>query len=359
MVADWFSTNRRKIIHILLIIGFVLMVFFARTALWSTIKPFLYALILAYLFNPLVNYAQKKGVKRWVLSSSIVLFILLLMLIFAFVLLPSIVKDAMELIKRLPTVIAGLREDLMEMIEKINSVLSGTTSLDAKSTVDEITNKGYRILMDMLTGLVSSLTGLLDILLIPIIMFYMLKDKEFFINEVRLMVKPAHWVNLQEMWKDINQVLGGFVRGRLIITTFVGISTGVGAAVIGIPNAITIGLLAGVFDLIPYFGPWIGGILPVVLALISPTPTKAIWMVVWIVVVQQLEANILSPRILASGVGIHPLLVIFSVMFFGALFGVLGMIVGVPVMASALALIRYFWAKAKKKENNAIIDSGV
>lgn len=356
MAADWFTANRRRIIQFLLIAVVILMVFFAKDALLSTIKPFFYALIMAYLFNPLVNYAQNRGVKRWVLSLSIVLFILLLLVIFAFLLLPSIVKDAMELIKRLPTVIAGLRTDLMELLEKINSsVLAGTGTLDTKGIVDEITSHGYRILMDMLTSLVSSLSGLRNVLLVPIIMFYMLKDKEFFINELRICFKPAQWKNAQEMWKNINQVLGGFVRGRFIIITYVGIATGVGAAVIGIPNAITIGLLAGVFDLIPYFGPWIGGILPVVLALISPTPTNAIWMVLWMVMVQQLEASVLAPRIIASGVGIHPLLVMFSVMLFGTLFGVLGMIIGVPVVASGLALIRHFWAKAKKSENNAII----
>ncbi len=94
MAADWFTANRRRIIQFLLIAVVILMVFFAKDALLSTIKPFFYALIMAYLFNPLVNYAQNRGVKRWVLSLSIVLFILLLLVIFAFLLLPSIVKAA-------------------------------------------------------------------------------------------------------------------------------------------------------------------------------------------------------------------------------------------------------------------------
>lgn len=145
----------------------------------------------------------------------------------------------------------------------------------------------------------------------------------------------------------------------LLLTLFVGIATGAGAAVIGIPNAITIGILAGVLDLIPYFGPWFGGVVPVLLALISPAPIKAVWMILWIVVVQQLEANILAPKILSTEVGMHPVLVIFSVLFFGALFGVLGMIIGVPAMGSALALIRYFWDKSKKKEKDAAVHSGV
>lgn len=353
MGTDWFTTNRRRITQILLIAGVILLVIFARQALVATIKPFLYALILAFLFNPVVGFAQKKGMKRWLSSLLIVLLFFLLVSLFAVLVLPSVVRDALELIKRLPEVVSGLRQDLMELLERVDIALAG--AVDIKRTADDITRQFYQAFMSLLTGMLSSLGGLLDVLLIPIIMFYMLKDKAFFINELRSWVKPAHWKSLQEMWRDISHVLGGFVRGRLLLTVFVGIATGAGAAVIGIPNAITIGILAGVLDLIPYFGPWFGGVLPVVLALISPAPTGAIWMVIWIVVVQQLESSILAPKILSTEVGMHPLLVMFSVMFFGALMGVIGMIVGVPIMASVLALIRYFWKKSKKKENDAII----
>lgn len=353
MAANWFGNNRRKIIQFLLVAGLALMAIFARQALWSTIKPFLYAILLAYLFNPIVNFAQSKGVKRWIPSLLLVLIIFLLLLLFALVLVPSIVRDAMELIRRLPAVVAGVREDMMELLERLSAALP--SGIDAKGTVDDLTSRVYQVLMSMLTGLISSLGGLVDILLVPIIMFYMLKDKDFFIAEMCSWVKVGQWKSMQEMWRDINHVLSGFVRGRLILTVFVGLATGTGAAVLGIPNTITIGILAGVLDLIPYFGPWFGGVLPVVLALISDTPFNAVWMIAWIVVVQQIESSILSPKILATEVGMHPLLVMFSVMFFGALLGVLGMIIGVPIMASSLALVRYFAGKAKKKESDAFI----
>ena len=353
MATDWLTENRRRIALFLLFAGLIFLAYFTRKALWLALKPFIYALILAYLFNPLVNFAQKKGMKRIASSLLIVLFIFLLMLLFGVLVLPSIIRDAMELIKRMPAVIADVRKDLINLLERLNIAFSGT--LDARRTVDDITNQGYQALMGMLTGLISNLGGLLDLFLIPIMMFYMLKDRDFFIAEIRSWTKAAQWKNIQTVGRDINQVLGGFVRGRLILTLFVGLATGSGAAVIGIPNAITIGILAGILDLIPYFGPWIGGILPVVMALISPEPIKAVWMVLWIVVVQQLESSVLSPKILAVEVGMHPLLVIFSVLFFGALFGVLGMIVGVPVMASALTLVRYFHGKDKEKERRAFI----
>ncbi len=212
----------------------------------------------------------------------------------------------------MPAVIADVRKDLINLLERLNIAFSGT--LDARRTVDDITNQGYQALMGMLTGLISNLGGLLDLFLIPIMMFYMLKDRDFFIAEIRSWTKAAQWKNIQTVGKDINQVLGGFVRGRLILTLFVGLATGSGAAVIGIPNAITIGILAGILDLIPYFGPWIGGILPVVMALISPEPIKAVWMVLWIVVVQQLSPAC-SPPNSGGGGGHAPAAGYFSVLF--------------------------------------------
>ena len=111
--------------------------------------------------------------------------------------------------------------------------------------------------------------------------------------------------------------------------------------------------MAGLFDLIPYFGPYLGGALPILIALIGPTPIKALWVVILIVIIQQVESNLITPRVLSERVGLHPLVVMFSVMFFGSVMGIPGMILGVPIMAVLLAVIQAAinWdRKAEKKE---------
>ncbi|NMA49153.1 MAG: AI-2E family transporter, partial [Tissierellia bacterium] len=115
---------------------------------------------------------------------------------------------------------------------------------------------------------------------------------------------------------------------------------GIGSLIIGIPYALTIGLLAAITNIIPYFGPWLGGILPTVLAFIEK-PIMTLWAIGLIVVVQQIESTLITPRIMSKSVGIHPLLIIFSVLFFGSLFGIIGMILGVPMMATLLLIFGY------------------
>ena len=105
---------------------------------------------------------------------------------------------------------------------------------------------------------------------------------------------------------EIDVVLGGFIRGQLVIAVFVGILTGVGCRIIGVPHSLTVGLVAGITNIIPYFGPWIGGVLPVVLAIMD-NPIRALWVAIMIVIVQQLEAVFISPQVMSRSVGLHPL----------------------------------------------------
>ena len=154
----------------------------------------------------------------------------------------------------------------------------------------------------------------------------------------------------KELGGEVDKVLGGFIKGQLTVAGFVGILTGMGCWIIGVPYSLTIGLVAGITNIIPYFGPWIGGVLPVILAFME-SPIMALWVTMLIVVIQQVESAFLSPQIMSHSVGLHPLLVIFSVLFFGNMLGILGMIIGVPLMGLLKIALRYL------KEFRSEIDS--
>jgi predicted PurR-regulated permease PerM len=98
--------------------------------------------------------------------------------------------------------------------------------------------------------------------------------------------------------------------------------------------------VAGITNIIPYFGPWIGGVLPVVLAIMD-SPIKALWVAIMIVIVQQLEAVFISPQVMSRSVGLHPLVVMFSVLLFGKAFGIIGMIIGVPFTATMIVIVKH------------------
>ncbi|MFZ7133872.1 MAG: AI-2E family transporter [Eubacteriales bacterium] len=335
--------EKRKLIFdisVLLIIIMILIIIGKNIA--AVISPFVISIVIAYLLNPLVSILVKKGLNR-VLAILLVFILLLAILIGLF----------MTFIPRLVGDISVFAENIPYMIDNIDSFLKDFkegridfASFDINSFIDidqELRGLSDKIkdALAALSSIIIAGTGkLVNAVMIPIITFYFLKDKDEFIalfyDGMPIKIKN----HLGRIFKDIDGVIGGFLRGQLIVATFVGILTGLGCRIIGLPYSITIGLLAGVTNIIPYFGPWLGGIVPVLLALMTK-PVLVIWVLVVIVVIQQIESNFLSPQIMSQSVGLHPMVVMFSILLFGNMFGVIGMIVGVPIAGTVKVLIKH------------------
>lgn len=322
----------------------ILGLFFIRKNIMDVINPFLYALVLAYILNPLVNWIEKKGLKRSVAILLVFLSILLIVSILFISFIPKLVSDISVLISDIP--------NIFEFIENtVNSIKTGDIFISFQkyydffnidSQLDQISTSIKQALTRFLSILISSTSGLLDIVMTPIITFYYLKDKDKFVKLIMEAVPEKFREKLKEITGEIDKVLGGFIRGQLIVAGFVGFLTGLGCKILGVPYALTIGLVAGLTNIIPYFGPWIGGIMPVILSLMN-SPMTTIWVIVLIIIVQQIESTFLSPQIMSHSVGLHPLSVIFSVLLFGNIFGIFGMILGVPITGTIKVLIKYIY----------------
>ncbi len=347
----WFEKNKKNLARAGSAAAVLALLYLVFGDLISTLKPFFYSLAAAFLLNPLVRAADRKKVRRaWSSLAAAVMIMLLLALFFALI-VPSVVSDAARLVRQFPRGLAYLREQLSAALEEISAALADMPELKAQT--DELIAGASEILSGALKGFVSSLGGLFHVFLVPVITFYLLKDKEKLIAAGMALVPPARREALTLLGKDVRGVLRNYVRGRLFVSLIVGLATGLGCLFLGLPSALTIGILAGLLDLIPYFGPWLGGVLPVVLALSGDAPVKALWVILMILLIQQAESNLITPRVISESVGIHPLLVMFSVMFFGSLMGITGMIVGVPVTASLLALARRFRKTGRQDGNGA------
>ena len=139
---------------------------------------------------------------------------------------------------------------------------------------------------------------------------------------------------------EMDNSLGSFIRGQLLISAIVGILIAVGLSIMGVDFALIIGLIAGIFNIVPYFGPIIGAVPAVVFALLK-SPLTAVYVVLLFAVVNQVESSIISPNILGEHVGLHPVTVIFSIISGGYLFGILGVILAVPVTSIVKVTLRY------------------
>lgn len=322
--SAWFDLT----IFIIVIIVFILV----RKPLGSMINPFIYALVAAYLLDPLVKLLEKRGLKRiWAILLIFAAIAGVIALVFA-TFIPKLTRDMSVFISDIPRIFEFLKNFIEGL--KAGEIPFIPESIQEFLNIDkEIANISEYLrnaLGGILNTLASSTGTLLDLVMTPLIAFYYLKDKDKLVKGMMSIVPDALKNGISDLGKDVDKVLGGFLKGQLTVALFVGVLTGIGCRIIGVPYSLTVGFVAGLTNIIPYFGPWLGGILPVVLALLEK-PLMALWVVILILVIQQIEASLISPQIMSHSVGLHPLTVMFSVLFFGSMMGIPGMIIGVPL----------------------------
>lgn len=185
---------------------------------------------------------------------------------------------------------------------------------------------------------------LLGSLLIPVISYYFLKDKNKILGNVLMVFPPRTRVSVITLWEHIDEVLRSFIGGNLLVSLIVGILTFVGLWILGVEYAVVLGLLYGLFDIIPYFGPFLGAI-PIVIFPLLQGEVNIFLVILVLFFVQQCENYFISPRILGKQVGLHPVSVIILVLIGGYSGGVFGMVFIIPVAAVAKVLISFFYEK--------------
>jgi predicted PurR-regulated permease PerM len=231
------------------------------------------------------------------------------------------------------------------------------TSLQTAGLSDNLNNQilglvqvTQNFISNAITGLFSSLqqfgSNLLNILLGFVIAFYLLKDLEYFKNLYRectdLIFNRSHNEKLSGFLADINGVVARFIRGQLLVALIVGITSSIALFFVGLDYAVLVGMTAGLFNVIPYFGPIIGSVAAIIVGLLTGSPLKAFLAVVALIVVQELDANLISPKIVGASVGLHPVFIILSIVIGGSLFGLWGMLLAVPAAGIVkLIMIRY------------------
>jgi predicted PurR-regulated permease PerM len=200
-----------------------------------------------------------------------------------------------------------------------------------KVTQDFISNG----VADLFTSIQEFGNNLLNIMLGFVIAFYLLKDVEYFRNlyheSTSFLFNRKYNEKLSGILADINGVVSKFIRGQLLVALIVGILSSIGLYAVGLDYAVLVGMTAGLFNIIPYFGPIVGAILAVIVGLISGSPLKALISVLVLIVVQQLESIIISPKIVGDSVGLHPVFIMLSVVIGGTFFGLMGMLIAVPI----------------------------
>ncbi len=317
--------------------------------IWPTFSgmfmPFFIAIILSYLLNPLIRMLERHGVKRG-LSVTIVVLLLILVIAGAFMsFVPSLISNISSMVNNIPAMIKNLANyttQLQDMVERYNaSDLSKYFNLE--SSLAKVGSMVGATLEGISNFILTNSGQLMNLIIIPLVMIMLLADKEVFSSSLMYLIPIDFRGQVRKMFGDIDMIIGGFIRGQGIMSIAAGILTGVGAYFLGLPYATVIGVIAGITTMIPYFGPAVGMVVISIIALLS-SPILMVYLLVWMSVVQVLCGNVIAPAVMSGDVGLHPVIIIFSIFFFGAMFGGLGMILAVPLMGTVRVVLKYLVA---------------
>ncbi|SDE59524.1 AI-2E family transporter [Sporomusa acidovorans] len=307
----------------------------------SGLYPFIIALLLAYLLNPAVCYLEGKGLSRGLAIILLYVALFSILLFGGARLVPIILRDLESFAGELPHILQK-SEELFYLIQSHyqNSSLPYSMRVAIDDTILSIQREGQLFARELANGIMGLISHFIGIAITPILAFYFLHDWREIKDKFQLFV-PGRW--RQEFalaLKDIDKVLNGVIRGQITIAVIVGILVSSGLYYFKVPFALLIGIAAGLLDVIPYFGAFIGATPAITLALLE-SPLLAMKVAVLFFVIHQLEGSIISPKILGENVGLHPLTVIFFLFAGGELFGIIGMLVGVPIAAVGKVLVKH------------------
>lgn len=322
------------------------------------------AYLFAYLFYPLVVWLKKRRLPRG-LGLAVAFLTVLVFLTVSGVLIGNIVSELVQFTQKLPKLVQDTQTqinvwlDQLEQFRGQNEPLRGAIDQATKAVqeaLSRIVSSLLGFLQNLGGGLVTRtlgvLGGVVQFFLVLVIGVYMLGSfKE--IGATVLELFPKGWqAAVHEFSKDVSTAVGGYVRGQLLIAGAVGVMVGVGLAILGIPLALGLGFLSAVFNVVPYLGVIIS-IAPALLLASQFGLVKVLLVVVVFVIANQVEAQVLSPNILARTTNLHPITVILTILVGASLLGIFGGLLAVPLVALAKLLIRKHWIGSRLHEDGA------
>lgn len=330
-----------KVINILLLVVLIFIMLRYGVTIGTMLKPFIIAAVIAYLLNPIVKVFEKKGIRRIFGVLIVYLIFIMIILLLSLVLIPKLIKEISSLAVNIPHYSSQMQELLKRLQDGyMNSGLPESFKDVLDDNILMLQSMILTVLQNIANGIIGVFSQLFNIVIVPVIAFYMLKDSEYFKNQFILLLPKAKRMKYIVLLRDIDNVFGKYIRGQIIVGSFVGVFTTIALLLIKVKYAVILGLFAGIANIIPYFGPFIG-IVPTILFALLDSTGKALYAAGAFILIQQVESGFLTPRIIGKSVGIHPVYVIMSLIIGGRLLGIIGLIMAVPVLAAIKLTLRH------------------
>jgi sporulation integral membrane protein YtvI len=311
-------------------------------AMLIVLLPFFLAIILAYILNPLVEFLENRHVPRYLGILLIYAIFFTLLLIIGLTTIPTLILELQKLGEKIPEYTRHIQQFILTLqsdYRRINIPESIRLVLD--QNIIELQTAAQDVVERVTDTVLSLFSHTFTILIIPLLVYYLLRDMDSLKRSFVMLFPRRYRQWVAAMGSEMDRTLGAYFRGMLLICILVGIMTYLGLVILGVDFALLLGIIAGITNIIPYFGPLIGAVPAVLISLLS-SPALALKVILVFVIVQQIESQLIAPQVLGRSLGLHPLIVIFVLIVGGKLFGLVGLIFAVPFTA----MIRIFFKHA-------------
>lgn len=331
--------KRKKIIFISIAVSLLVVlynIFRSSNRIATLFMLVIYAIALSYILNPLVNIIEKRGIKRSYSVLIIFLALIVLIILALVAIVPKLSAEFRNLVKQLPDYFNKIYDYFNDLFIRYSNYIDNMPP-EFQAIKEAILENLNTIQVDILnylgnitSSMITTFSKIASFVIVPILTFYFLRDKDYFKKRIILLIPKKQRKDIVQIGRDIDKALGKFIRGQLLVCAFVGISTSIALLIIGVDFAVIIGLVAGIADIIPYFGPVIG-IFPAVIFALLEGPMKALWVIISFIIIQQIEGDIIAPKIVGESVGVHPVVIMLALLIGGSYFGIIGMIFAIPM----------------------------
>ncbi|MBS5949547.1 MAG: AI-2E family transporter [Clostridium sp.] len=322
--------KNKKVINLIILILVIFLIFilyFKIETINSVVNIILISLIFSYSLKPIRNIlTERLRLNKRVASIIIILGIFIIIGIFLYILIPSILKESNNI-----TDIIGNIDDYIDVLYsklKINEI-------EFLKNIYVIINEKLNTFLvtfseSFLTNILEGIENIISLAIIPIVTYYFLVDGELLFHKLLLILPTEKRIVIKKVLTHIDKVLSRYIVSQLFLSLIIGVITSIALLILGVDFAIPLGIFNGILNIIPYFGPIIGGIPAVFVALIS-SPKRALFTALVVFLIQQIEGNILSPKITGDSTNMHPIIIIILLLIGEKLGGFVGMIIAVPI----------------------------
>ena len=318
------------------------------------LRDFLGAFVLggaiAFMIQPAVTRLVALGIPR--VLAIVVTFVVIIAVLAGLVLLivPLVVNEVGQLQRQAPTLAAAAQDRINSLQGSPIQILG--ISIDIKAATETISTHLKDYLLGQFGNAVTigltALTTLLQVVLMFIVAFLLALDAAAFRRLLRRLVPNDYRTDFDQIWRKVRKMLYAYVRGQLIIAALIGVLSGIACAVLGVPDAVALGMIAGVTALIPYLGPFIGAV-PAILVGLAASPIKALLIAVVYFLISNVILNFVYPKVMGDAVRLSPILVIAAFIAGYSWAGILGMFVAVPIAATLRILFDHIYPRLYEK----------